>query len=62
MSPREIQMLNSLDRRVEGTSGRLTGPEINTYRRLLIRFVEDAFHTQTRLGFHSFPVHHLPLG
>jgi hypothetical protein len=62
MSPREIQMLNSLDRRVDGMRGRLTGPEINTYRRLLIRFVEDAFHTQTRLGLRSLQAHHLPLG
>ena len=62
MRLREIQTLNSLDRRVDGMRGRLTGPEVNTYRRLLIRFVEDAFRTRTRSGLHRFQADHLPLG
>jgi hypothetical protein len=42
MSPQEIQTLNRIDGQIDGELDRLVPAEISTYRRLLIRFVEEA--------------------
>jgi hypothetical protein len=51
MSPREMQTLNELDRRIDTPANPLGDAETNNYRKLLLRFVEDALSNGTRFAF-----------